>query len=150
MMENREFRSDLYYRPETLFSDTHPTFARTARRTFRYWFRTFATEVRPSMQKQIRVDSRCGPQELSVGTGRGNIRELENLWSGSVILTARHGLQAPIAELKYNGGNPPVAGKCEANERDEIVRILKVTNGPSGRPRRGGGTHGLNADNDDL
>jgi len=60
----------------------------------------------------------------------------------SVILTRGTALQAPIAELNYKGGNPPVAGKCEANERDEIVRILKVTNGRVAA-RRGGGTHGL-------
>jgi hypothetical protein len=36
---------------------------------------------------------------------------------------------APIDELSNNGRNVPVAGTREANERDEIVRILKVTNG---------------------
>jgi hypothetical protein len=35
-------------------------------------------------------------------------------------------LQAPIAELSYNGGGSPVAGTLKANERNEIVRALKV------------------------
>ncbi len=38
-------------------------------------------------------------------------------------------LQAPIAELSDNGKTTPVAGTREANERDEMVRIFKITNG---------------------
>ena len=38
-------------------------------------------------------------------------------------------LQAPIAELGHNGGHVPVVDTREANERDEIVRFLKMTNG---------------------
>jgi transcriptional regulator with GAF, ATPase, and Fis domain len=46
-----------------------------------------------------------------------------------VILTHGTALHAPIDELSNNGRNIPVAGTREANEQDEIVRILKVTNG---------------------
>jgi formate hydrogenlyase transcriptional activator len=38
-------------------------------------------------------------------------------------------LQAPIGELSNNGKPSPVAGSREANERDEMVRILKITHG---------------------
>jgi len=38
-------------------------------------------------------------------------------------------LQAPIAELRNNGRSAPAPGTREANERDEIVRVLKITNG---------------------
>jgi formate hydrogenlyase transcriptional activator len=38
-------------------------------------------------------------------------------------------LQAPIAELTNNGKSNPLAGTRQANERDEIVRVLKLTNG---------------------
>jgi formate hydrogenlyase transcriptional activator len=47
-----------------------------------------------------------------------------------VILTHGAALQAPIAELSNNGKTAtPVAGSREANERDEMVRVLKITNG---------------------
>ena len=68
-------------------------------------------------------------RKLSSWHWPGNIRELENFIERSVIL--RHGtaLQAPISELSNNGRAVPVMDTREANERDEIVRILKVTNG---------------------
>jgi formate hydrogenlyase transcriptional activator len=46
-----------------------------------------------------------------------------------VILSPGPALQAPIAELGNNGKNSPVVGAREANERNEILRILKVTSG---------------------
>jgi len=46
-----------------------------------------------------------------------------------VILSHGTALQAPIAELGNNGRSAAVAGTREAHERDEIVRILRVTNG---------------------
>ena len=51
-----------------------------------------------------------------------------------MILTRGTALQTPISELSYNGRNAPEAGTREADERDEIVRILKVTNGRVGGP----------------
>jgi transcriptional regulator with GAF, ATPase, and Fis domain len=38
-------------------------------------------------------------------------------------------LTKPISELTNDGRTVPVLDTREANERDEIVRILKVTNG---------------------
>ncbi len=49
-----------------------------------------------------------------------------------MILTHGTALQAPVAELGNNGRNTPLAGSRETNERDEIVRILKVTSGRVG------------------
>ncbi len=46
-----------------------------------------------------------------------------------MILTRGSALQAPIAELSNNGKSNPLPGTRQANERDEIVRILKLTNG---------------------
>jgi transcriptional regulator with GAF, ATPase, and Fis domain len=44
-------------------------------------------------------------------------------------LTRGTALQAPIGEMSNNGRTVYVMGTREGNERDEIVRILKVTNG---------------------
>jgi len=41
-----------------------------------------------------------------------------------------HGsLQVPVGELGGNGKTAPAAGSREADEREEILRILKATNG---------------------
>jgi formate hydrogenlyase transcriptional activator len=51
-----------------------------------------------------------------------------------VILTRSTALQASLAELSNNGSAAPVAGTLKANERDVIVRTLKVTSGRVGGP----------------
>jgi formate hydrogenlyase transcriptional activator len=68
-------------------------------------------------------------RKLSSWHWPGNIRELEHFIESSVILTHGTALQAPISELTNNGRIVPVMDTREANERNEIVRILKVTNG---------------------
>jgi formate hydrogenlyase transcriptional activator len=81
------------------------------------------------MQRQIESISTAAMRKLSSWHWPGNIRELENFIERSVILTHGTALQAPISELSNNGRTVPVIDTREANERDEIVRILKVTNG---------------------
>ena len=81
------------------------------------------------MQKRIESIPTVAMRKLSSWHWPGNIRELENFIERSVILTRGTTLQVPIAELGNNGRSAPVAGTRQANERDEIVRILKVTNG---------------------
>ena len=68
-------------------------------------------------------------KRLSSWPWPGNIRELENFIERSVILTHGTALEAPISELGNNGSTPPGVGTREASQRDEIVRILKTTNG---------------------
>jgi len=65
----------------------------------------------------------------------GNIRELENFIERSVILTHGPALQVPIGELGGNGKAAAVTSTREANERDEILRILKDTNGRVAGPQ---------------
>jgi formate hydrogenlyase transcriptional activator len=83
------------------------------------------------MQKRIESIPAAALRKLSSWHWPGNIRELENFIERSVILTHSHStaLQAPIAELSNNGRNALVTGTREANERDEILRILKATSG---------------------
>src|SRR5258708_23055698 len=81
------------------------------------------------MDKKIESIPAATMKKLSSWHWPGNIRELENFIERSVILTHGPALQAPIAELGSNGRAMPVAGTREANARDEMVRILKLTNG---------------------
>jgi len=94
-----------------------------------------------------RVNSRSALRKLSSWHWPGNVRELENFIERSVILTHGTALRAPTAEFGHSVRNAP--GTYEANDRDEIVRILKVTSGRVASPD-GRGTHGDQTNDADL
>ena len=127
MMENREFRSDLYYRLNVFPIRIPPL--RERPEDIPLLVRYFTQKYGRLMNKEIESIPAAAMRKLSSWHWPGNIRELENFIERSVILTPGTALQAPIAELSNNGRTTPVAGTREANERDEMVRILKVTNG---------------------
>jgi formate hydrogenlyase transcriptional activator len=127
MMENREFRSDLYYRLNVFPIRIPPL--RERPEDIPLLVRYFTQKYGRLMNKVIESIPAAAMRKLSSWHWPGNIRELENFIERSVILTHGPALQAPIAELGTNGRTTPVAGTREANERDEMVRILKMTNG---------------------
>src|SRR6202161_4781983 len=127
MMENREFRSDLYYRLNVFPIRIPPL--RERPEDIPLLVRYFTQKYGRLMNKEIDSIPAASMRKLSTWHWPGNIRELENFIERSVILTHGVALQAPIAELSNNGRTAPVAGTRDANQRDEIVRILKITNG---------------------
>jgi len=127
MMENREFRSDLYYRLNVFPIRIPPLRERPG--DIPLLVRYFTQKYGRRMQKQIASIPTAALRKLSSWHWPGNIRELENFIERSVILTHGAALQAPISELSNNCRTAPVIDTREANERDQIVRILKVTNG---------------------
>jgi formate hydrogenlyase transcriptional activator len=106
--------------------------------------RYFTQKYGRRMQKQIESIPIAAMRKLSRWYWPGNIRELENFIERSVILTHGTALQAPIAELNNSGRNTPVSVRYEANDRDEIVRILKVTSGRVGGPDGAAARMGIN------
>jgi formate hydrogenlyase transcriptional activator len=127
MMENREFRSDLYYRLNVFPIRIPPL--RERPEDIPLLVRYFTQKYGRLMNKEIESIPAAALRKLSSWHWPGNIRELENFIERSVILSHGRALQAPIAELGSNGRTTPVVGTREANERDEMVRILKITNG---------------------
>src|ERR1700741_2646668 len=127
MTETREFRSDLYYRLNVVPIRIPPL--RERPEDIPLLVRYFTQKYGRLMDKQIESIPAAAMRKLSSWHWPGNIRELENFIEQSVILTRGRALQAPIAELGSNGKIAPVAGTRKANERDEIVRVLKLTNG---------------------
>jgi formate hydrogenlyase transcriptional activator len=127
MMENREFRSDLYYRLNVFPIRIPPL--RERPEDIPLLVRYFTQKYGRRMQRQIESIPTAAMRKLSGWHWPGNIRELENFIERSVILTHGTALHAPISELTNNGRTAPVMDTREANERDQIVRILKVTNG---------------------
>jgi formate hydrogenlyase transcriptional activator len=140
MMENREFRSDLYYRLNVFPIRIPPL--RERPEDIPLLARYFIQKHGRRMNKKIESIPAAAMRKLSSWHWPGNIRELENFIERSVILTHGTALQAPIGELSNNGRTTPVAGTREANERDEAVRVLKITNGrvagPNGAAARMG------------
>ncbi len=127
MMENREFRSDLYYRLNVFPIRIPPL--RERPEDIPLLVRYFTQKHGRLMNKEIESIPAAAMRKLSSWHWPGNIRELEHFIERSVILTHGTALQVPIGELNNNGRNDPVAGTREANQRDEIVRVLKITDG---------------------
>jgi formate hydrogenlyase transcriptional activator len=127
MIEDREFRSDLYYRLNVFPIRIPPL--RERPEDVPLLVRYFTQKYGRRMEKQIESVPAAVMKKLSSWHWPGNIRELENFIERSVILTHGPALQAPIGELSNNGRTTPVAGTRKANEREEIVRILTITNG---------------------
>ena len=127
MMENREFRSDLYYRLNVFPIRIPPL--RERPEDIPLLVRYFTQKYGRLMNREIESIPAAAMRKLSSWHWPGNIRELENFIERSVILTHGTSLQAPISELSKNGRTVLAMDKREVNQRDEIVRILKVTNG---------------------
>src|SRR5499433_1895745 len=126
MVEQREFRSDLYYRLNVFPIRVPPL--RDRPEDIPLLVRYFAQKYGQRMEKQIESIPAATMKKLSAWHWPGNIRELENFIERSVILTHGTALQVPIGELT-NNGRTAVVGTREADERDQILRILKQTNG---------------------
>jgi formate hydrogenlyase transcriptional activator len=139
MIQNREFRSDLYWRFR--LSDSHSTFAWTPRRHSPV-SALFHAEVCPTHGKTDRIDSYRRHEETFTWHWPGNIRELENFIERSVILTHTTALQLAVGEIGSNGVAVPAGGSRQAKDRDEILHILKQTQrrvaGPQGAAARMG------------
>jgi formate hydrogenlyase transcriptional activator len=140
MVEDREFRSDLYYRLNVFPIRIPPL--RERPEDIPLLVRYFTQKYGRRMEKQIESIPASAMKRLSAWHWPGNIRELENLIERSVILTHGTALQVPVSELSGNGRPAPVAGTRESNERDAIVRVLKESNGrvagPTGAAARMG------------
>jgi formate hydrogenlyase transcriptional activator len=133
MIASREFRSDLYYRLNVFPIRIPPL--RERPEDIPLLVRYFTQKYGRRMEKQIESVPAAAMKKLAAWHWPGNIRELENFIERSVILTHSSALQVPIGELGSNGKATPVPGMREADDRDEIVRILKDTRGRVAGPQ---------------
>jgi formate hydrogenlyase transcriptional activator len=126
MVENREFRSDLYYRLNVFPIRIPPL--RERREDIPLLVRYFTHRYARSMDKQIESIPSAAMKKLSAWHWPGNIRELENFIERSVILTQGPALQVPAGELGGGTAVSVIQGSREM-ERDAIIRVLRETNG---------------------
>jgi formate hydrogenlyase transcriptional activator len=127
MIESREFRSDLYYRLNVFPIRIPPL--RERPEDIPLLVRYFTQKYGRRMEKRIDSIPTSAMKKLSSWHWPGNIRELENFIERSVILTHGSALQLPTSELGNNGKAAPALGPRETTEREEILRVLKDTNG---------------------
>lgn len=127
MIENREFRSDLYYRLNVFPIRIPPL--RERPEDIPLLVRYFAQKYGRRMEKKIESIPAAAMKKISLWHWPGNIRELENFIERSVILTHGPALQVPIGELGGNGKAAPASSGRESDQRDEILGILRQTKG---------------------
>ncbi len=133
MIENREFRSDLYYRLNVFPIRIPPL--RERPEDIPLLIRYFAQKYGRRMEKKIESIPAAAMKKLSAWHWPGNIRELENFIERSVILTHGPALQVPIGEFGGNGKAAPLHVSGDSEERNEILRILKDAKGRVGGPQ---------------
>jgi formate hydrogenlyase transcriptional activator len=133
MIENREFRSDLYYRLNVFPIRIPPL--RERPEDIPLLVRYFTQKYSRRMEKKIESIPAAALKHLSSWHWPGNIRELENFIERAVILTRGTGLEVPVSELRRTGAAVPTSSPEESSERDAILRVLKETNGLVAGPK---------------
>lgn len=127
MIEDREFRSDLYYRLNVFPIRIPPL--RERPEDIPLLVRYFTQKYSRRMEKQIETIPSAAMKKLTGWQWPGNIRELENFIERSVILTHGAALQIPISELGSTAKGVSIQDGRRADERAQILRILKESNG---------------------
>jgi formate hydrogenlyase transcriptional activator len=144
MIEESQFRSDLYYRLSVFPIHVPPL--RERREDIPILIRHFTQKFAKRLGRAIDAIPSGAIDYLTQYSWPGNIRELQNLIERSVILTSGQALQVPLAEIKETPKSPvaiavPLADS--AAERDRVIRALKETDGVVGGPRGAAARLGL-------
>jgi formate hydrogenlyase transcriptional activator len=135
MVENGQFRSDLFYRLNVFPLSVPPL--RERPEDIATLVRYFAQRYARRMNRHVETVSAESIAALERYHWPGNIRELENLIERAVILSPSPVLHIPLSELKSNpDGHPPGLPTLAEAERDHILRALEeskwVLGGPKG------------------
>jgi formate hydrogenlyase transcriptional activator len=130
MVEERRFRSDLYYRLNVIPIRIPPL--RERPEDIPLLVRYFAQKYAHRMQKKVDSISAVSMRNLARWHWPGNVRELENLVERAVVLARTEKLVVTVPELADRGMSAATAGIDEFHKRDRIVRILKETKGRVG------------------
>jgi formate hydrogenlyase transcriptional activator len=129
MVEERQFRADLYYRLN-VFPMTVPAL-RDRRDDIPLLVRYFVQQYARRMNRRITSIPTESMNALARYHWPGNIRELQNFIERAVILTNGSTLQVPVRELKRSVGGASVV-TLESAEREAIVRALRDAGGKVG------------------
>ena len=141
MVEEKKFRSDLYYRLNVFPINVPPLRERPEDIPLLVHF--FANKFAQQMRKQIESVPKETMAALVAYHWPGNIRELQNLVERAVILSRGSTLEVPLTELKQPARTAVVTNggvTLEHVERDHILKVLDdvkwVIGGPTGAAAR--------------
>ncbi|MFZ3266622.1 MAG: sigma 54-interacting transcriptional regulator [Terriglobales bacterium] len=128
-MEEREFRSDLYYRLNVF--PLHLPALRERREDIPLLIRHFVEKCAERLNKEIDFIPDEAVEAMMNWRWPGNIRELENFIERSVILSENNRLRPPLAELRQEPARrpPDLERTLRDRERDHIIEILRQTRG---------------------
>jgi formate hydrogenlyase transcriptional activator len=139
MVENHEFRGDLYYRLN-IFPILLPPL-RERPEDIALLVAHFTDKYARRMDKRISKIPAETMDALQRYPWPGNVRELQNFIERATILTSGSTLQVPLSELKLGGREVQRKARTLAeSERDQILRALReaqwVLGGPGGAADR--------------
>ena len=141
MVEEKKFRSDLYYRLNVFPINVPPLRERPDDIPLLVHF--FANKFAQQMRRPIESVPKETMAALVAYHWPGNIRELQNLIERAVILSRGSTLEIPLGELKQppkNANHANGGATLETVERDHILKVLSdakwVIGGPTGAAAR--------------
>jgi formate hydrogenlyase transcriptional activator len=141
LVEEKKFRSDLYYRLNVFPITVPPLRERPEDISVLVHF--FANKFAQQMKRPIESVPKETMTALVNYHWPGNIRELQNLVERAVILSRGPTLEIPLTELKHAtkiSGQMNGSTTLETVERDHILRVLAeskwVIGGPAGAAAR--------------
>ena len=126
MVEEKQFRSDLFYRLNVFPIRVPPL--RERREDIPMLVQHFTQKYARRMNKQIDMIPELTIQKLQRWSWPGNVRELQNLIERSVILSSNSTLLVSLPE-KMNSAIDAAAVVNDFEEQKRIVEILRETKG---------------------
>jgi formate hydrogenlyase transcriptional activator len=141
MVEEGEFRSDLYYRLHVFPLSVPPL--RERREDIPLLVRHFVDEYARRMRRHIGNIPPQAMEALTSYSWPGNVRELQNFIERAVILSPGSVLRPPLAELEQadiQEESSSYLSTMEEMEREHVLRAVRASNwkigGPNGAAAR--------------
>jgi len=140
MVEDGEFRSDLFYRLHVFPLPVPPL--RDRREDIPILVRHYVDKYSRRMNRRIETISSQAMEVFASYPWPGNVRELQNFIERAVILSPGTTLRPPLAELKQAIMQSPSSklSTLEEAEREHVLRAIRESNwiigGPNGAATR--------------
>jgi formate hydrogenlyase transcriptional activator len=136
MVDDNEFRADLYYRLHVFPLGVPPL--RDRREDIPLLTRYFVQKHAQRMGRDIDTISASALEALTRYDWPGNIRELQNVLERSVILTTGSTLNVAMPELMSKTAQASLhvrnSDSFDTVERDQIIKALEEAKGQVGGP----------------
>ncbi len=128
MVEDGQFRSDLYYRLHVFPLCVPPL--RDRREDIPILVRHYVDKYARRMNRRIETVPSQAMEVFASYSWPGNVRELQNFIERAVILSPSSVLRPPLAELKPTTVEEPSSklSTLEEAEREHVVRALRESN----------------------